>query len=194
MKQEPTQELGPDLPAHPISRRRVLQGLVASAVTLEALDVLHPSGLFDFNRVLPLRPGDGPLKRWGTRWNAESVTVARQPDGRGARINFTSSIGPPTPVIDALADRFRTLKFELTYSNEASVAGGWRWAPIDPGRDHGGHRTRCPVDPDWCLHPSPHAGGVWVRMDREERSRQVAPAGPVFTWRFEPKSVGPDPD
>ena len=139
--------------------------------------------LLDFSHVLPVRLGDERLTRWGTTSNAYSVTVERQPDGRGARIKFLTVNCPPTPVVQALADQFRHLGFELTYWSDAQIAGGWRWAPIDAGCDLGRPRAAVATDPDFCLGAGD--GWGWERLEPEH------PCRPYWTWglRFD----GPDP-
>ena len=81
---------------------------------------------------------------WGTKWNASDVTLERQPDG-GARIRFFTAWAPPQPVIETLAEKFPSLGFDLTYSDEQMpVAGRMRrdprcqsWATIDARFDYG---------------------------------------------------------
>ena len=67
---------------------------------------------------------------WGTKWNADNVTVERQPDGGGALVKFYTAWAPPRPVISALADRFPSLEFDFVYFDEqAPIAGRARRAP-----------------------------------------------------------------
>ena len=119
--------------------------------------------LFDFERVIPLPPdlraqeappgasGEEAVRWawraasvWGTKWNAYGVTIDDQPDG-GARIRFFTAGAPPRPVIETLAEKFPSLGFDLTYSDEQMpVAGRLRraqgdqvWATLKARHDYG---------------------------------------------------------
>jgi hypothetical protein len=119
--------------------------------------------LFDFERVIPLPPElreklEAPsatdsdpwdlraqmVRLWGTKWNAYSVTIERQPDDGGAVINFDTAWTPPEPVIVTLADSFPSLEFDFVYNDiQGPIAGrAWRapgeaWATIEARYDDG---------------------------------------------------------
>jgi hypothetical protein len=119
--------------------------------------------LFDFKRVIPLpielreRMGapciadsngwdvvDQISRLWGTKWNADSVTIEHQPDGGGAVIRFDTAWDPPGPIIETLADRFPSLAFDFDFLDDEGMKAGraWRapgrpWAFID-ARGNGG--------------------------------------------------------
>jgi hypothetical protein len=118
---------------------------------------------FDFDRVIPLPPEfrarlETPcvtetewaarwlkmVELWGTKWNAHDVTVEIQPDGGGARVQFSTAWSPPEPIIMALADRFPSLEFDFVYLDvQMPIAGrarrvpGEGWATIEARYDDG---------------------------------------------------------
>jgi hypothetical protein len=116
--------------------------------------------LFDFERVIPLPPDPREklglsrtepidwrrlrIDSWGTKWNAVSVTIERQPDDSGAVIKFDTAWDPPWPILRTLADRFPRLEFDFVYNDiQLPMAGrarrvpGQGWVTIDARYDDG---------------------------------------------------------
>jgi hypothetical protein len=52
--------------------------------------------------------------RWGTKWNACESQIAHR-NGSHALITFNTAWTPPLPVIQALGERFPTMRFRLDY-------------------------------------------------------------------------------
>jgi hypothetical protein len=144
--------------------------------------------LFDFDRVIPMgpdlraeleAPSASPLDAfgkltavtllWGTKWNASGVTIDRKPDGSGACIEFWTAWTPPLPVIETLADQFRSLEFDLTYFDlQAPIAGRLRrdpadgvWRSIEANGDHG-----------FCA--AAYEAKSWMMWDQDQEAGPIA--------------------
>jgi len=56
-------------------------------------------------------------RKWGTKWNAYSVTASKT-DDHEAVVHFETAWAPPMPVLDELARRFPALNFRLMWCDE----------------------------------------------------------------------------
>lgn len=73
---------------------------------------------------------DWAIEHWGTKWSAYSIGQWQREDDYSARIEFTTAWGSCEPVIEALAQEFKSLHFVVHCDGEVDEPFSYQRGPV----------------------------------------------------------------